>query len=67
MFIFPGMIIVSISETCSSLGSEHITEVRVSGMEAYIPHFFLKLRVNLPNLGLPHPVLALYMKERLPT
>ncbi|MPC80878.1 hypothetical protein E2C01_075474 [Portunus trituberculatus] len=41
-----------------SLCVERITEVKVSGMETYIPHSFLNL--NLLNFGLTQPVLELY-------
>ena len=38
MLIFLGMITASVSGTHPSLCAERITEVIVSGMEAYIPY-----------------------------
>ncbi|MPC63994.1 hypothetical protein E2C01_058103 [Portunus trituberculatus] len=48
-----------------SVCAECITEVMVSGMEAYIPHSLSQPKPF--NLGLTQPVLVLYMIERLPT
>ncbi|MPC99707.1 hypothetical protein E2C01_095137 [Portunus trituberculatus] len=47
MLILPGMITVSVSET-HHLCAEHITEVIVSGMEAYIPHSFSQPKPSKP-------------------
>ena len=49
----------------SYLCAESITEVIVSGMEAYIPKSFLG--VNLPNPDLTQLALVLSMIERWPT
>ena len=64
MLIFPGMITVQCVRDPSRC-VESITEVIVSGMEAYISHSFFDL--NLPNPGLTQLALLLSMIERWPT
>ncbi|MPC74573.1 hypothetical protein E2C01_068936 [Portunus trituberculatus] len=52
------------NDYCFRLCAERITEVILSGMEAYIHYSFLNL--NLLILSLTQPLLMLYMIEMLP-